>query len=133
MLYLIMKRQRYYSTPVWLPKHVAFKGNFFLICKGTISSLLIYFGSGLKARATLLMQYRLWEGSGPSSNTWPKWESHCKRTKIVKHITCTYDKHMNRVGNSLFHTVQWPYIVSSEVLNMLLQGSHFFENAFAQI
>lgn len=46
-------------------------------CSSGVSGLLFPLGSNLSA--TLLMQNRWPVGSGPSSNTWPRWASHCMK------------------------------------------------------
>lgn len=59
----------------------------------------LYFSLPLNVRATLLIQNRWPVGSGPSSNTWPRWASHCQDTYKKNHYTkITYTEEKKKLG-----------------------------------
>ena len=52
------------------------------------------YSAGVKDIAAELIQYLVWVGGGPSSNTWPRWAPHCRHVTSVRLIPAATAYHL---------------------------------------
>ena len=114
---------------VWFNMHLISPTDFESLKK----TLFCFYFFGVNFKATLFKQYRFPVGSGPSSNTWPRCESHWKyiktRLSIYPHILLWSSRDDQPMGNgqtcgsSVQNKIFWTELPQVCPLPLILQES----------